>query len=114
MSALNAIEMSAFFPGIESPFCLWQGGSHVYRAGGRRLDRDEPAGTGPVEGVVRGAPGRTAAEGGGPVVAVRCASSSAAGAANRKLRRPGADSPFAWSAVESGLGEGTAAESVGR
>src|SRR5438067_12072356 len=82
MSTLNAVEMSGFLVGIKRSFLPWARRSHVCHHRGKRPDRDESNGTGSVEGVVWGDPGRTLAKGGSQVVTPHGASSSPSAAAN--------------------------------
>src|SRR5216684_3242695 len=79
MSALNAIEMSAFLWAIEQSFLPWARRTSGYRQRGKRTDRNESSRAGSVEGLVRCNPEGAVAEGGGSVVAAHDASSAPAG-----------------------------------
>src|SRR5438876_405860 len=101
MSALNAIEMSAFSRRIERPFSLRARRSHVYAPRGKRADRDESSRTRPVESVAWRDRGRATPEGGGSAFALDDTTSATVVAAHARARRSGADSSLAWPAFQS-------------
>src|SRR5215475_3823393 len=114
MSALNAIEMSAFLWAIEQSFLPWARRTSGYRQRGKRTDRDESSRAGSVESLVRCNPEGTVAEGGSSIVAAHYPSSTSAGPTNKRLGRSRTHSPPARASFQSRLAGRVAAAGAGR